>query len=217
MRIPGGASLTDLEIIAAELKARDRDRWLASLYAPASARPGLMALFALDCELAQLVAGTTDPMIGEIRLAWWRERLQDLDSGRAPAQPLLQALLAHVQPVVPGRELALLDDRWLGLIGSDAVPEAHISGGGMLFAQAARLMGGDAGEADALGRAWAIGALDALGGSPAVRTSPPLRPLRALAALSARDAARQRAGLAKEPRGSLPRQWRMLKAVATGR
>ncbi len=198
-------------LVEAELKARDKDRWLACLYAPEAVRPGLMALFALDLELAQLVATTTEPMLGEIRLAWWRERLTELDAGRAPAQPLLQALLAHALPVVKGVELAGLEDRWLGLIGSDAVPPAHVAGGGHLFALAARLLGGDAAAGDALGRAWALGEPPA---DPAPAT---LRPLRGLAQLAARDAARARAGVPREARGSLPRQWILLKNVAFGR
>lgn len=206
--------MTDLEIITAELQARDRDRWLVCLYAPASARAGLIALFALDCELAQLVASTTEPMLGEIRLAWWRERLEELDAGKAPAQPLLLALRDHALPVLRGAELAGLEDRWLALIGSDAVPPAHVEGGGLLFALAARLLageeGGDQGAARALGRAWVLG-------EPAVRVAAPLRPLAGLAALSARDAARSRAGLPREARGSLARQWLLLKAVAFGR
>jgi phytoene synthase len=214
VRLPGwpGLSphtLTDLEIITAELQARDRDRWLACLYAPASARGGLIALFALDLELAQLVASTTEPMLGEIRLAWWRERLAELDAGKAPAQPLLVALRDHALPVLRGAELAGLEDRWLALIGSDDVPDAHIDGGGTLFALAARLLGGDANQGRVLGRAWALG-------EPAGRVAAPLRPLAGLAALSARDAVRARAGLPREPRGSLGRQWRLLKAVALG-
>lgn len=199
-----------IALVAEELKARDRDRWLACLYAPASARDGLMALFALDCELAQLVATTTELMLGEIRLAWWRERLQELDAGTAPAQPLLQALLAHVVPVTGGAALAGLEDRWLPLIGSDTVPAAHVTGGGLLFALAARLLGGNVAEAEALGRAWTLG--EEVTG----RTSAPLRPLRGLLALSVRDAARARSGQAREARGSLPRQWCLLKAVALG-
>jgi phytoene synthase len=211
MRIPGGASLTDLDIITAELQARDRDRWLACLYAPASARPGLIALFALDCELAGLVASTTEPMLGEIRLAWWRERLEELDAGKAPAQPLLAALRDHALPAVRGAELAGLEDRWLAMIGSDDVPAAHIDGGGLLFALAARLLGGDAAVAEALGRAWVLGE------KPAARPPAPLRPLAGLVALSARDAARARAGQPREARGSLTRQWLLLKAAALGR
>jgi len=202
--------VTDLEIITAELQARDRDCWLACLYAPASARPGLIALFALDLELAGLVASTTEPMLGEIRLAWWRERLEELDAGKAPAQPLLATLRDHALPVLRGAELAGLEDRWLAMIGSDDVPPAHIDGGGQLFALAARLLGGDAAVAHALGRAWVLG-------EPAAgRVPAPLRPLAGLVALAARDAARARAGQPREPRGSLARQWRLLRAVAFG-
>jgi phytoene synthase len=204
-------NIAPVALVADELKARDRDRWLACLYAPAAARPGLMALFALDCEMAQLVATTTEPLLGEIRLAWWRERLQELDAGKAPAQPLLQALRDHALPAVAGAELAGIEDRWLGLIGSKDVPESHIAGGGRLFALAARLLGGDAGEATALGRDWTLGQ------EPEGRTTPALRPLRGLAALAARDAARARSGQPPEPRGSLARQWQLLKTVALGR
>lgn len=193
------------------MKARDRDRWLACLYAPASARPGLIALMALDLELAQLVVTTTEPMLGEIRLAWWRERLEELDAGKVPAQPLLAALKAHVLPVVSGAELAGLEDRWIDMLGHDGVTDAHVAGGGRLFALAARLLSGDAGAAEALGRAWVLGE------DVPARTPGPLRPLRTLAALALRDAVRARAGQAVEPRGSLGRQWRMLKAVAFGR
>lgn len=203
--------MNDLDIITAELQGRDRDRWLACLYAPARARAGLIALFALDCELAQLVATTTDAMLGEIRLAWWRERLQELDAGKAPAQPLLAALRDHALPVLRGAELAELEDRWLALIGSGDVPAAHIDGGGTLFALAARLLGGDEAIARALGRAWVLGE------APVARLQAALRPLAGLAALSARDAARARTGLPREDRGSLPRQWILLKAVAFGR
>ncbi|MBU6166280.1 MAG: squalene/phytoene synthase family protein [Alphaproteobacteria bacterium] len=193
------------------MKARDRDRWLACLYAPAAARPGLIALMALDCELAQLVVTTTEPMLGEIRLAWWRERLEALDRGEVPAQPLLAALAAHALPQLSGTDLAGLEDRWIDMLGHDGVTDAHVAGGGTLFVLAARLLGGDAGHAQALGRAWVLG--DAV----AARTPGPLRPLRALAALALRDAQRARAGQPVEPRGSLGRQWRMAKAVAFGR
>ncbi len=206
----GRPDLTDLEIIEAELKARDRDRWLACLYAPASARPGLIALMALDLELAQLVVTTTEPMLGEIRLAWWRERLEELDEGKVPAQPLLAALKAHALPMVSGAALAGLEDRWIDMLGHDGVTDAHVAGGGYFFALAARLLGGDVVAADLLGRAWVRG--EALPG----RTAGVLRPLRGLAALALRDALRARAGQPVEERGSLARQWRLLKAVALG-
>ena len=145
MRFQGRSRLTsNLDLVTADVKARDRDRYLSVLYAPAAARPALLALHGLDLELAQLVASTTEPMLGEIRLAWWRDALLALDGGQVPAQPLLALLAAEVLPRgVSGAELAGLEDRWLGLIGSDTVPPAHVSGGGALFALLARLGGGE--------------------------------------------------------------------------
>lgn len=182
------------------------------LYAPAAVRPALLALHGLDLALAQVVAETSEPMIGEIRLAWWREALTGLDAGKVPAQPLLAVLAAAVLPRgISGAELAGLEDRWLGLIGSDTVPAAHVEGGGRLFAFAARLLGGDAALARRLGEAWASGD----GVTEPVPTT--LRPLLGLVRLAERDAKRARTGQPREPRGAIPRQLRLLAAIAFGR
>ena len=116
-----------LDIVIAQVRERDRDRYLSVLYAPEAARAGLFGLHGLDLELASVVAGTTDAMIGEIRLAWWREALEGLDAGPAPAQPLLQLIAAEVLPLgITGASLAGLEDRWRCLIGSAGVPAAQI-------------------------------------------------------------------------------------------
>ncbi len=164
-----------------------------------------MALWGLDLELAAIVAGTSEAMIGAIRLAWWREALEGLDAGTVPAQPLLQLLAAHVLPRgVTGADLAGLEDRWLGFI------EGHAgSDDGRLFGLAARLLGGDAALGRRLGQAWAAGT-DFAEPVPGV-----LRPLLGLQRLAARDAAR--AGRPLEPRGSAGRQLRLLMAIALGR
>ena len=199
-----------LSIIADELKQRDRERWLACLYAAAPARPGLVALLALDAELAQLVATTTEPLLGEIRLAWWRDRLIELDTQPAPAQPLLQALQARTLPRLSGSDLAGLEDGWLARLNGDAAGSA--SGCVRLFTLAARLLGADPAEGEYLGRALALAQ------SPPDRTSVLLRPLRALVELKARDAAHAAAaGRPPEPRGTLARQALMFKVVALGR
>ncbi len=201
--------LTPEDIVAAEVRDRDRDIWLAVHYAPAVVRPGLLALFGIDLEMRAIVATTSDAMIGQIRLAWWREACEGLDAGRLPAQPLLQLAADALVPAgIRGSELAEIEDRWIGLIDSDEVPAEHIAGGGRLFALAARLTGGSGGDADRLGRVWAGAA------GPLPRVGAALRPLLGLAMLAQRDAAR---GGEREPRGNLARQWRLLRAVATGR
>ena len=194
------------------MKARDRDRYLSVLYAPAAVRPALLALHGLDLELAQVVASTSEPMLGEIRLAWWRDALTALDAGQVPAQPLLALIAAEVLPRgVSGAELTALEDRWLGLIGSDDVPESHFAGGGAFFVLQARIGGGDLGMARRLGEAWAKG--EPAFGPVAI----PLRPLFGLVQLAARDAARARAGQGREPRGSTARQLRLLAGIVLGR
>ena len=212
IRWPGRSPLSDFGLVSDEVKARDRDRYLSVLYAPVDVRPALMALWGLDLELAQVVAGTTDAMIGQIRLAWWREALAGLDGGKVAAQPLLRLLAAEVLTRgIAGADLARLEDRWLGLIGSDDVPAAHIDGGGDLFALAARLLGGDVLVGRRLGLAWAAG--DSFVGSvPAA-----LRPLLGLARLAERDVIRARQDGGRELRGSAGRQLRLLTAIAFGR
>ncbi len=198
-----------LSIIADELKQRDRERWLACLYAAAPARPGLVALLALDTELAQLVATTTELLLGEIKLAWWRDRLVELDTQPAPAQPLLQALQARALPRLSGANLATLEDGWLARLNGD--PAGGMSGSVRLFGLAAQLLGCDPAEGEYLGRALALAQ------SPPERTSVLLRPLRALVELAARDAAKHAAGRPPEPRGTLARQALMFKVAARGR
>jgi phytoene synthase len=212
--VPGRPSLTtDLDIVVVEVREGDRDRYLSVLYAAEHLRPALFALHNLDMALEKVVASTTEPMIGAIRLAWWREALEGLDAGRVPAQPLLAVIAAEVLPRgVSGAALAALEDRWSELIGSEPVPTAHIEGGGLLFGLLAQLTGGDVALADKLGQAWVLG--DA---APLPRVAPVLRPLLGLAVLARRDAAQLRAGRPREARGSLARQWRLMVAIALGR
>jgi phytoene synthase len=175
-------------------------------------RPALIALFGIDAELGAVVAGTTEPMIGEIRLAWWREALEGLDTGTVPAQPLLQLVAAELLPRgISGATLAALEDRWLGMIGNNEVPAAHVEGGGLLFGLAARLLGSDEALGKQLGEAWVTGSA---AGLPKVPTL--LRPLLGLVRLAARDVARAGQGAPPEAPGSLGRQWLLLKTIALG-
>ncbi len=47
---------------------------LALAYAPAGARPATLALLALDARLGQAVRQASEPVIGQMRLAWWRDQ-----------------------------------------------------------------------------------------------------------------------------------------------
>ena len=100
--------MQDAFIYCAELvQAADRDRFIASLFAPADRRAALHALYAFDTELARVreVAHTALP--GEILLQWWREVIDRERDGEANANPVASALLATMQRYRLRRELLL--------------------------------------------------------------------------------------------------------------
>jgi phytoene synthase len=78
----------------AQLRTADPDRWLSSRFiGEAARRADVVALYALDAELARAARRASQPMLGEIRLAWWRERIEALFQGEpAPAHPVLAAV-----------------------------------------------------------------------------------------------------------------------------
>jgi len=63
------------------VERHDRDRYLASLFAPAAAREDLFALYAFNHEVAKTAEVVSEPMLGQIRLQWWREALAGIYEG----------------------------------------------------------------------------------------------------------------------------------------
>ena len=83
----------------AELVRRlDYDRFLCALFAPAGRRETLFALYALNAELARIRESVTEPLLGAIRLQWWRERIDALfeEKGAGPHASEVVAALASV-------------------------------------------------------------------------------------------------------------------------
>jgi phytoene synthase len=102
------------------VRAADKDRFLATLFAPADKRGPLFALYAFNCEIVTVRNRAREPMPGEIRLQWWRDVLNGERSGEAAANPVAAALLDTVSrftlPVEPlldlieGHAFDLYDD-----------------------------------------------------------------------------------------------------------
>jgi phytoene synthase len=141
----------------------DPERALTLAYAPARYRPALAALWRLDERLGNVVASTTEPMIGAIRLAWWREALEALDRGLVPDEPLLRDVADTLLPLgIGGAELAAIEAGWAVLLEGDAPDRDMIERygrlrGGPLFVIAARLLGvGECVEAAVAGEGWAL-------------------------------------------------------------
>jgi phytoene synthase len=82
--------------IDALVRRVDEDRWLASRFAPADVRAKLVAIYAIDYELSRIATMVREPAAGALRLAWWRDALEDVHARRGrPAQPTLQFYAEH--------------------------------------------------------------------------------------------------------------------------
>jgi len=202
----------------------------------AGVRPALEALWRLDATLGAVLASGRDPMVSRIRLAWWRESLERLDSAPPPPEPLLQALAAYVLPrSVRGFELAAMEEGWAELLADGALDSAALetyaaARGGLLFGLSGRLLGGGEASATEAGARWALvdlarrssrpaearAALElarCTGGRRALKGK--LAPLGMLDCLTRRDV--KRGPDAWERQGSLARVARMLCFRLSGR
>src|SRR5205085_559133 len=132
------------------VRAADKDRFLATLFAPSARRGALHAIYAFNVEIARVRAAIRDPMAGEVRLQWWREALAGERAGEAAANPVAAALLdtiaRHALPsgpligLVEARAFDLYDDPMPTLEALEAYLRATSS---TVIAQAARVLVGD--------------------------------------------------------------------------
>lgn len=170
------------------------DRDLVRLYWPVHLRPAFDALFAIDDALGEVVASSTQPALGAVKLAWWREALERLDATRAPPEPRLREVKANLLPVgIAGAELARIEDGWATLLEERPDEERIGRRGALLFDFGARLLGHSGANVGEAGPFWArvdvARRLGRLLPAEAVRitSEAPLRPLTMLAALAVRD------------------------------
>ena len=177
--------------------------------------------------MADVVARSTEAALAAIKLAWWRERLEELDRGKVPAEPRLQAASAELLPRgIRGAEIAALEAGWASLLAEEPDVEEIGTAGARLFALAARLLGATDPLLDPAGRLYAYEKaarsrviqphwpMDELYRLSSRRFPRALRPLTGLAALAARDAKR---GPAVEPEGTPGRALALIMHRLTGR
>jgi phytoene synthase len=87
----------ELGYCAAEVRAHDRERFLVSLFAPAERRDALFALYAFNLEVAKTAEVVSEPMLGQIRLQWWREALDEAYAGRPRKHQVAEPLAAAIR------------------------------------------------------------------------------------------------------------------------
>ena len=81
------------------LRTRDRDLWLACLFAPKESRKHIHALYAFALEAAEVSGKVTQPLLGEMRLQWWIDALEGLaaQGEGARANPIADALAETIE------------------------------------------------------------------------------------------------------------------------
>ena len=189
-------------------------------------RPAFDALFDVDDALAEVVARATEPALAAIKLAWWSERLEELDAGKVPAEPRLRGVAAELLPRgVRGTDLAGLTSGWAALLDEEPDVERIAEGGARLFAIAASLLGAAHPLIEPAGRIYGYAnaarrglmtmhwPMDDLYQLSTHRFPKQLRPLTALAALAARDAKQP----SLEPEATPGRSWALIRHRVAGR
>ena len=144
--------MKDAVSFCAELvRNADRDRFIATLFAPARDRDALYALYAFNVEVAHVRDRARETVPGEIRLQWWREVLQGERHGEAIASPVAASLLNAIEHyrLPMNAMLALLEARRFDLYDEPMRTIAELEDYALktastLIAMAAQILGVDA-------------------------------------------------------------------------
>lgn len=153
---------------AAEIvRANDRDRYLADLFAPEPARRHLFALHAFNSEVARIRDVVSEPGLGEIRLQFWRDALHAEGGGHPVGQALVETIGTFNLPfdafdnLIEARRFDLYDDPMPSL--NDLEGYAGDTSSSLIQLAAIILAGGrDPGTAEIAGHAGVAYALAGL-------------------------------------------------------
>jgi phytoene synthase len=138
------------------VRRHDRDRFLGALFAPAERRETLFALYAFNYEVARTREVVREPMLGQIRLQWWRETIEGVYAGAPRRHEIAEALAeavarhrlgaSHFETLLEARERDLDPDPPPTLAALEAYAEAT---GGALGVLAVEALGAGAAAAAA--------------------------------------------------------------------
>jgi phytoene synthase len=141
--------MTALSYAGEQVCLYDHDRFMTAIFAPAAVREYLFALYAFNIELAKVREIVSEPLIGQMRLQWWRDVLDRIYAGDTIKHEVARPLGAAIAACGIAREAfdPLIDAREFDL---DGVPPADLSAllayaegtGAPLLAIALRVAGG---------------------------------------------------------------------------
>jgi phytoene synthase len=151
------------------VRRADPDRWLASRFiTDAQARSDVVALYAFNNELARIAESVHEPLMGEIRLTWWREALDEVFAGGAVRRhPVVEAIGAVVRRRGLSRAPleAMVEARYSDLepeaFSDDAALDGYIdaTAGAVMALAIAVTAGVDAEAVRPAARAWGLAGL----------------------------------------------------------
>jgi 15-cis-phytoene synthase len=121
----------DFDYCETLVREADKDRFVATLFAPGPRRRALHALYAFNVELARVRELAREPMPGEIRLQWWRDVLGGERSVEAgPVAAALRATIVRYRlsvdvllEMIEARSFDLYDDPMGSLTELEAYAE----------------------------------------------------------------------------------------------
>lgn len=134
------------------VRAHDKDRFLAALFAPARHRRALHALYAFDVETARIRERAREPMPGELRLQWWRDAIGG-GAGEAIGHPVVAALREVIvrYGLSPAALVVLIDARSFDLYDEPMASLGQFQAyanrtAAVVFQSAVRILCGGAGD-----------------------------------------------------------------------
>jgi phytoene synthase len=149
--------------LAVSVRAADPDRYFSALFAPAPLRPFLFALYAFNAELARVAQTVREPMLGAIRLEWWRETAEGAAKGKPRNHDVAKGLaalfaqkpiaLADLEALIAARAFDSSADRFADFAALENYIDAT---GGAVMRLAARILGGNPALTTQAARAYGL-------------------------------------------------------------
>lgn len=159
--------MPQLSYCAEQVRRFDNDRFMCSLFAPPDEREAMAAVYAYNLEVARIRESAREPLLGHMRLQWWRDALDPIYSGAPPRHQVAIAVAdavrrfglsrRHFDRILDARTLDLDD---LGPQTLGALVEYADATSSTLAALSLEILG-EAGEASRqaardVGIAWAL-------------------------------------------------------------
>ena len=155
------------------VKINDIDRYYAMLFAPQDKRSAVFSLLACNSEIAKIRETITEPVIGEMKMQWWRDALDDMKNGKIRNHPIIEEMAKYdfdlklytiIENIINARSDTLYNDKtatWASMISYIEITGGQL-GQAILLAQGCK-NSEIIQKAYHLGCAWAaIGLLRAL-------------------------------------------------------